>query len=434
MCIIAIKKSDVNFPAKSTLENCFDNNADGAGFMWADGGLVHYKKGLMTFEDFWAALIAEFPEGSERAKSKAVMMHFRIGTHGLRSAPSHTHPFPVVDAVTEMVKLEGASKYCLMHNGILRYPGVGKWKYPDGTTNDKGEPNYIDPSDTMDFAHDIVFPLTKVKSFFDDKAMLRPIFSTIGSDKVVILRGDGRYLYFGEFKEDAGVLYSNTTYSYKKYKYTEPKEKAKDTYTKHGRRSGYWDDYDDYDGYNYEDQKWRSGDPKALKETLPKTHFPLDKSTYGLPVSPHGLFLIAPGTEVEILPASKKHFYYSPKEDGIIAVRVQNSVTNIKISGKAARKVWAYQYDKELDRLYWSADAFLIAQAHETVEDTMMPWDIPLFEAAAAFYDTPDEELQLLLPPPAETTVPSIDPLENIEGVEEIPITINKEEKVAESA
>ena len=44
MCIIAIKPAGVKLPADTTLENCWYNNPDGAGFMYAAGGTVHIQR------------------------------------------------------------------------------------------------------------------------------------------------------------------------------------------------------------------------------------------------------------------------------------------------------------------------------------------------------------------------------------------------------
>ena len=51
MCIIVIKPAGIKMPAMSTLENCWYNNNDGAGFMYATGGTVHIEKGFMSLKD-----------------------------------------------------------------------------------------------------------------------------------------------------------------------------------------------------------------------------------------------------------------------------------------------------------------------------------------------------------------------------------------------
>ena len=90
MCIIAYKPLNVAFPEEYILHNCFDNNDDGAGFMYAFNGEVHIHKGYETFEKFMAAL----------NKARAItgdkvpyVMHFRIATQGYER--TMTHPFPL---------------------------------------------------------------------------------------------------------------------------------------------------------------------------------------------------------------------------------------------------------------------------------------------------------------------------------------------------
>lgn len=40
MCIIVVKEKNKDLPKLSYLENCFDNNPDGMGFMYTDKGKV----------------------------------------------------------------------------------------------------------------------------------------------------------------------------------------------------------------------------------------------------------------------------------------------------------------------------------------------------------------------------------------------------------
>ena len=79
MCVICVKPTNTLFPSKETLQNCFYNNNDGAGFMYTFQDKVHIQKGLMTFESFWNCL--------EQARQKTgdnvpYVMHFRISTQG----------------------------------------------------------------------------------------------------------------------------------------------------------------------------------------------------------------------------------------------------------------------------------------------------------------------------------------------------------------
>jgi hypothetical protein len=48
MCIAVYKRVGVKMPSDKILETCFENNSDGAGYMFAHGGKVNIKKGFMT--------------------------------------------------------------------------------------------------------------------------------------------------------------------------------------------------------------------------------------------------------------------------------------------------------------------------------------------------------------------------------------------------
>ena len=56
MCIIVSKEKGVKLPTKKILENCFNRNSDGAGFMYVKNNQVMIDKGYMTFEDFYKRL------------------------------------------------------------------------------------------------------------------------------------------------------------------------------------------------------------------------------------------------------------------------------------------------------------------------------------------------------------------------------------------
>ena len=92
MCIIAIKEAGVAMPDLKTLQAMWDNNPDGAGYMFPMDGKVHIRKGFMEFNDLKNDLddLAKVIN----IKETPVIMHFRIGTHGVRRNPANTHPLP----------------------------------------------------------------------------------------------------------------------------------------------------------------------------------------------------------------------------------------------------------------------------------------------------------------------------------------------------
>ena len=99
MCIIAIKPKNAVISV-NRLKNCWENNSDGAGFMYAEDGQLIIEKGLMTLDNLIEAYDKIKPE------EKDVVLHFRFGTHG-KVCKSLTHPFSV------------NPKLDLVHNGIF---------------------------------------------------------------------------------------------------------------------------------------------------------------------------------------------------------------------------------------------------------------------------------------------------------------------------
>jgi len=99
MCIIAIKPEGISIPIER-LKSCWDNNSDGAGFMYSENGKLNIVKGLMTFDSF----IKSYNDISPL--NKRIVIHFRYGTHG-KICPDLTHPFIINKSLA------------LVHNGIL---------------------------------------------------------------------------------------------------------------------------------------------------------------------------------------------------------------------------------------------------------------------------------------------------------------------------
>ena len=56
MCVIMSKPANIAFPDESILKNCWDNNPDMGGFMYAHNGKVHIQKGYESWKEFKSAL------------------------------------------------------------------------------------------------------------------------------------------------------------------------------------------------------------------------------------------------------------------------------------------------------------------------------------------------------------------------------------------
>ena len=89
MCIIAIKPKDVKMFDDFTIETMFENNPDGAGYMYYDSKTkdVVINKGFMTL----GALLNSLH--SKDLTHTNVVLHFRIGTSGYFNK-MNCHPYP----------------------------------------------------------------------------------------------------------------------------------------------------------------------------------------------------------------------------------------------------------------------------------------------------------------------------------------------------
>lgn len=213
MCIIIVARKGLKVPMEH-FKNSWDVNSDGAGIAYNDNGVVHIKKGLMTFEDFQKAL-SEVPVASDR------MFHFRIATSG-KIVPGVTHPYPVEPNYKAMYNTDVYTSMACAHNGII------SWCAPH-----KGLQESF--SDSMAFIAGYVHPLRD--SIMHNTALQELIAKATGS-KFAFMTAD-EVITVGDFVNANDILYSNTTYKYAPIAY----------YTKNGKF--YRDDEDWYDGCGY---------------------------------------------------------------------------------------------------------------------------------------------------------------------------------------
>lgn len=180
MCIIALKPAGITL-TESTLKNMWENNDDGAGFMYPDRGKVRVVKGLMTFSDFLKA----YHRVGEHRK---IVMHFRIRTHGAVS-PQLTHPFWIQKGNLAMV-----------HNGVI------------SSVNHHGLP---DESDTSLYAKILAHRYPDPIEALTNQEELEKIVKEIGWSKLVFMAGDGDHLIVNEKSGDweNGCWFSNRSHS-----------------------------------------------------------------------------------------------------------------------------------------------------------------------------------------------------------------------------
>ena len=193
MCIIAAKAKGVAMPDDQTIENMWYGNSDGAGFMYAENGKVYIRKGFMEYSQFRKAL-DELAAPHDMTQLPLVM-HFRITTHG-GTKPANCHPFPITDSVGVLSKLETKCRVGVAHNGVI------------DITPRKGI------SDTMEYIASQLAPLSRaVPEFYKNKHLIEMIYNATGS-RLAFLTRDGSIYTVGDFIEDGGMLYSNTSYRY----------------------------------------------------------------------------------------------------------------------------------------------------------------------------------------------------------------------------
>ena len=192
MCIIAIKPAGKKLPATATIENCWYNNSDGAGFMYAAGGTVHIEKGFMTLKDFKAAL--NKLEKDIDVINTPIVLHFRITTHG-GTSPGNTHPFPVTEKLPLLQMTKSKAPLAVVHNGTIDI-----------------KPSKKDISDTMEYVINQLAPLYQLKKDFYRRPAGKKLVYNFIKSKMVFLDGTGRIETVGEFTEDDSILYSNSSY------------------------------------------------------------------------------------------------------------------------------------------------------------------------------------------------------------------------------
>lgn len=232
MCIIVAKNKGIDLPSKNTLQECFKNNSDGAGIMYVKNNKVIIEKGLMTFQDFWHKLKDIKRQFNSDLRDKAIVFHFRIGTHGENDGAT-THPFPISSNNEDLRATYMETDIAMVHNGIMSTFNYDKVL-----------------SDTQSFIKDYVSVFKELnKDFIKNERVVKLITdkANISSNKLCFLDNKENIYYYGNKVVENGVIYSNSTYK-------EPKYYSSYGYSSYGSKYGY--DYDDYwNDYNWYNTK-----------------------------------------------------------------------------------------------------------------------------------------------------------------------------------
>lgn len=197
MCIIVVKDKHNPLPKKEYLRNCFDNNPDGAGFMYLKNNRVVIDKGYMTYNDFekrYDKLCKKF----NNFDNLPLILHFRIGTSS-KNSKENTHPYPISDDKKELHKTYLKTSLGIVHNGIIHEYNPSKKER--------------DINDTQKFIMEYLYPLYKNWStFYKNKHILKGI-NLITDSKFAFLDKYGKIKLVGDFEEDEnGIKYSNNNY------------------------------------------------------------------------------------------------------------------------------------------------------------------------------------------------------------------------------
>ena len=195
MCVIVAKPQGKDVPNREILANCEKSNPHGIGIMYykADKPMVHIKK------DFRNAGSLHNWLKQNITKEDTLVIHFRYATSG-KVDKGNRHPFPITRNKSLLRRTELICQRGVVHNGVLSQYG-GHHKY----------------SDTQKFTVDILAD-PKIKRNLGSKAVIKLIREYINGDKLAILANQ-QLILIGEFIEDKGILYSNTTYKTTRYRY-----------------------------------------------------------------------------------------------------------------------------------------------------------------------------------------------------------------------
>jgi len=179
MCLIIYKPAGIAWDFQAII-NGFNNNPDGAGLMFPWHDRVQIERGFWKLEGLLGYL------DSNDLTAKNAILHFRWATHGKINI-TNCHPFPVRRQISEKRHIK--TNLAVAHNGII--PGAVKSNI----------------SDTLQFVTGALIEL--------QQHIARPWFpeflANATNSKFAFMQAD-RVTLAGDFVENNGISYSNTSY------------------------------------------------------------------------------------------------------------------------------------------------------------------------------------------------------------------------------
>lgn len=185
MCVAIYKPKGVETPSLETLEKCWNQNPDGAGFAFRTNDKkypVQIAKGFMS----WKAFKKAFIKYKLDSLDGDLLLHFRITTHGGTNA-ANTHPFAISNNIKILRYCDLKTNYALIHNGILPI-----------------EPSNKTISDTMELCK----RLADGGYYKDIATVFNLIDGMVGTNKIAVMDSKTVNL-FGDWQTVDGVKYSN---------------------------------------------------------------------------------------------------------------------------------------------------------------------------------------------------------------------------------
>lgn len=263
MCIAIYKPKGITLH-DFVIENSWNNNPDGGGFMYVEGNKLNIVKGLMT--------LAAFKEAFEPHKKKLAVLHFRIATHG-NTDEQNTHPFAVDNNLG------------VVHNGIISKVD---------TSTDKTK------SDTWHFVDAFLKAFREVnKSFWLKKQFKVLIEEYIGASKLIFLDSKGNVDIYNESMGtwNSNCWFSNTSFQTNRSTFSRRNKNLPITH------SGFDDDYYYNNQSPPQPVSTRTEGMGIIKKLNNLSDLKLGdfcKTDVDLPVHLHGDQTIPKGTKVRI--------------------------------------------------------------------------------------------------------------------------------------